>query len=383
MDRTPFRVEVADADLEDLKDRLARTRYSVPVEGAGWDYGTDRSYLEELCDYWRGSYDWRKHEAELNSYDQFTTEVDGERIHSLHVQSPVEGAFPLLVTHGWPGSVAEFLKVLGPLTDPAAHGGDPADAFTVVAPSLPGYGFSGPTRQQGWDSRRVAAAWAHLMAGLGYERYGAQGGDWGALVSTQLALVDPTHCGGLHINMVVAGPPPGDDMSNLSEGDQRGIADMAWYMEHESGYAKIQQTRPQTVGYGLDDSPAGLAAWIIEKFRVWSDCDGNIENSFTKDELLTNVMLYWVTRTAASSARLYYETTKSGRFGLGGNDRVEVPTGCAIFPRELFRPPKTWAEHAYNVVHWTEQPRGGHFAAMEVPDLLVDDVRTFFRQVRS
>jgi microsomal epoxide hydrolase len=381
METTPFRIEVPDAVLDDLAARLRNTRYSEPVEGAGWDYGTDRDYLEELCGYWRDGYDWRAHEAALNAYEQFTTEIDGERVHFLHVRSPVEGAYPLLVTHGWPGSVAEFLEVLGPLTDPAAHGGDAGDAFHVVAPSLPGYGFSGPTRQPGWDSRRVAAAWADLMAGLGYERYGAQGGDWGALVSTQLALVDPGHCGGLHLNMVVAGPPPGDDMSGLSEGDQRGLADMAYYMEHESGYAKIQQTRPQSVGYGLDDSPAGLCAWIVEKFRNWSDCGGDVERSFTKDELLTNVMLYWVTKTAASSARLYYETTKSGRFGTG-NDRVEVPTACAIFPRELFRPPRAWAEHSFNLQRWTEMPRGGHFAAMEEPDLLVDDVRAFFRTVR-
>jgi epoxide hydrolase len=381
MKETPFRIEVPDAVLDDLRARLGKTRYSVPVDGAGWDYGMDRAYLEELCGYWAGDYDWRRHETALNAYEQFTTEIDGERVHFLHVRSPVEGALPLLVTHGWPGSVAEFLKVLGPLTDPAAHGGDTADAFHVVAPSLPGYAFSGPTRQPGWDSRRVAAAWAALMAGLGYDHYGAQGGDWGALVSTQLALVDPTHCAGLHLNMVVAGPPPGDDMSGLTEAEALGLADMANYMEHESGYAKIQQTRPQTVGYGLDDSPAGLAAWIVEKFWAWSDCNGDIEHSFTKDELLTNVMLYWVTRTAASSARLYYETTKTGRFGPG-SERVEVPTGCAVFPRELFRPPRSWAEHSFNVVHWTEMPRGGHFAAMEEPELLIDDVRAFFRELR-
>jgi epoxide hydrolase len=382
VDITPFRMEVPDEDLEDLKLRLGRTRYSVPVAGAGWDYGTDRAYLEELCDYWRDQYDWRKHEAEFNGYDQFTTEIDGERVHFLHVRSPVEDAYPLLLTHGWPGSVAEFLKVIGPLTDPAVHGGDAADAFHLVVPSLPGYGFSGPTRRPGWDSRRVARAWAALMAGIGYEAYGAQGGDWGSLVSTQLALVDPEHCRGLHINLVVAGPPPGADLGALDEEGQQAIGEMAWYVEHESGYAKIQQTRPQTVGFGLDDSPAGLAAWIVEKFRVWSDCDGNVENSFTKDELLTNVMLYWVTRTAASSARLYYETTKSGRFDTG-NERVEIPTGCAVFPKEIFRAPRSWAAHAYNVVHWTEQPRGGHFAAMEVPDLLTEDVRTFFRLVRD
>ncbi|MGH9026907.1 MAG: epoxide hydrolase family protein [Acidimicrobiia bacterium] len=381
METTPFRIDVPDTVLDDLEARLANTRYSAAVDGAGWDYGTDRVYLEELCGYWRDDYDWRRHEASLNAFEQFTTDIDGERVHFLHVRSPVDSAFPLLLTHGWPGSVAEFLKVLGPLTDPLAHGGDAADAFHVVAPSLPGYGFSGPTHRKGWDSRRVAAAWAQLMAGLGYERYGAQGGDWGALVSTQLALLDPDRCRGLHLNMVVAGPPPGDDMSGLSAGDQRGLADMAYYMEHESGYAKIQQTRPQSVGYGLDDSPAGLAAWIVEKFRSWSDCGGDVERSFTKDELLTNVMLYWVTNTAASSARLYYETTKSGRFGPG-NERVTVPTACAVFPRELFRPPRAWAERSFNLKRWTEMPRGGHFAAMEEPELLVDDVRAFFREVR-
>ncbi len=303
-------------------------------------------------------------------------EIDGQRIHFIHQRSADDGALPLLVTHGWPGSVAEFSKIIEPLT---AAG---PDAFHVVAPSLPGYAFSGPTRERGWDTRRVAEAFAVLMADLGYRRYGAQGGDWGSMVSSQVALVDPAHVVGIHLNLVIAGPPEGEDFSTLTEAEQLGLRDVARYQEVDSGYAKIQGTKPQTLGYGLNDSPAGLLAWIVEKFRTWSDCGGDVERSFTRDELLTNVMLYWVTATAHSSARLYYETQKSGRFGAPG-ERIEIPTGCAIFPKEIARPPRRWAERQYNVVHWSEQPRGGHFAALEEPELLVDDVREFFRPLRG
>ena len=371
----PFRIDVADAVVEDLRRRLGQTRFSDQIDGAGWDYGTEAAYLQELCRYWEQDYDWRAAEKGLNRFDQYTTEIDGQRIHFIHQRSSDPKAMPLLITHGWPGSVAEFTKIIDPLSAPGP------DAFHVIAPSLPGYAFSGPTHERGWDTRRVAQAFATLMAELGYCRYGAQGGDWGSMVSSQVALVDSNHVAGIHLNLVIAGPPEGEDFSKLSEAELAALQDTATYMEIDSGYSKIQGTKPQTLGYGLNDSPAGLLAWIVEKFRTWSDCDGDVERSFTRDELLTNVMLYWVTATAHSSARLYYETQKSGRFGTAG-ERVEVPTGCAIFPREIARPPRRWAERTYNVTHWTEMDRGGHFAAMEEPELLVADVQEFFRALR-
>jgi pimeloyl-ACP methyl ester carboxylesterase len=377
----PFTVDVPDAVLVDLHDRLSRTRFPEQIPGAGWDYGTELGYVRDLVTYWNESYDWRKQEARLNSFEQFVTEIDGQRVHFLHVRSPESDALPLVMTHGWPGSVVEFLDIIGPLVNPRGYGGDPEDAFHVVCPSIPGYGFSGPTRERGWDPQRVAGAFATLMAGLGYERYGAQGGDWGSMISTQLALADPEHVAGLHLNMVIALPPEGEDFSTLTETEMAGLTSAADYMENDSGYAKIQGTKPQTIGYLLDDSPAGLAAWIVEKFRTWSDCDGDVERRFTKDTLLTNIMLYWVTATGHSSGRLYYEATKAGGFVAKGR-RVEVPTGAAIFPKEIIRPPRRWAERSYNITRWTEMPSGGHFAALEEPTLLVDDVRSFFASVR-
>jgi microsomal epoxide hydrolase len=377
----PFTVDVPDEVLADLHVRLRRTRFPEQIDGAGWDYGTELEYLRDLVKYWDESYDWRKEEMRLNRFEQFLTEIDGQRVHFMHVRSPEPGALPLVITHGWPGSVVEFLDIIGPLTNPRDHGGNAEDAFHVVCPSIPGYGFSGPTRERGWDPERVARTFATLMAGLGYERYGAQGGDWGSMITTQLALVDQQHLAGIHLNMVIALPPDGEDFSTLTENEMAGLASSADYMKNESGYAKIQATKPQTIGYLLDDSPAGLAAWIVEKFRTWSDCEGDVDRQFSRDTLLTNVMLYWVNATGHSSGRLYYEATKAGRFGPQGR-RVEVPTGAAIFPKEIVRPPRRWAEHAYNITHWTEMPSGGHFAALEEPGLLVDDIRSFFASVR-
>jgi len=379
LDITPFTVAVPDAVLDDLHERLARTRFPEAIPGADWDYGTDLAYERDLVAYWRDVYDWRAHEARLNELDHFTTTVDGARVHFVHQRSPEPDALPLIITHGWPGSIVEFLDVIGPLTDPRAHGGDPADAFHVVAPSIPGYAFSGPTADRGWSPERVARAWATLMAGLGYDRYGAQGGDWGAMITTRLGQVDPGHLAGIHLNMVVAGAPA-DGPGDLTPTELQGLADMASYFELDSGYMQIQATKPQTIGYALEDSPAGLAAWIVEKFRSWSDCRGDVESAFTRDQLLTNVMCYWCTGTAHSSARLYYENRVAGGFVAEG--RVEVPTGAAIYPREIVRPPRHWAEQSFNITHWVEQPRGGHFAAMEQPELFVDDVRAFFRTVR-
>jgi microsomal epoxide hydrolase len=378
----PFRVAVPDAVLDDLRRRLAATRYPEPLPGAGWDYGTDQDYLRELVDYWRDGYDWRATEARLNQLDHARTELDGQTIHFVHARSPRSDARPLLLTHGWPGSIVEFLSVLGPLTDPAAHGGDPADAFHVVAPSLPGYAFSGPTHERGWDIDRTARAWAELMRRLGYDRYLAQGGDWGAFVTTQVALLDPDHVAGIHVNMA-APNPAGDDPATWTDEEQAAMAAFARMLDAEGGYYRIQSTKPNTLGFALEDSPAGLCAWIVEKFRTWSDCDGDVERSFTKDQLLDNIMLYWVTGTATSSVRYYYEFTaalQAGRMDLGR--RVEAPTGYAHFPKEIIFTSRRWAEHQYHLTHYSEPARGGHFAAMEVPDLFVEDVRACFRGVR-
>lgn len=378
----PFRIDVPEDVLVDLRDRLARTRWPDQIPGSGWDYGTDMATLQQLCEHWRTSFDWRAAEARLNSFPQFTTTIDGQNIHFLHVRSPHEDALPLLITHGWPGSVWEFMRVIEPLTDPTRFGGRAEDAFHVVAPSLPGYGFSGPTAEPGWDNYRTAEAWKVLMARLGYDRYGAQGGDWGALVTANLGTLDPEHLVGIHLNMVVARPA---DAANPTEGVQpdefEGMQALGHFQEHETGYQQIQGTKPQTLTYGLFDSPAGLAGWILEKFRTWSDCDGDVFSVHTMDDLLANITIYWVTGTIGSSVRFYYEFRRSQRF-MPFVTPVTVPTGAAIFPKELYRPPLAWAKTAYNITHWQRYDKGGHFAAMERPDDLVADVRTFFATVR-
>jgi microsomal epoxide hydrolase len=358
----PFRVEVPEAVLTDLRERLAHTRWPDQLPGVEWEYGTDLSYLQELCEYWRKEFDWREAERRLNAFEQFTTEVDGHNIHFVHAVSASREAVPLLLIHGWPGSVVEFLDVIAPLSE----------TFHVVVPSLPGYGFSGPTIERGVDARRIAAMLAELMARLGYERYVAQGGDWGARIVRGLAQLDAEHLLGIHLTMFT--PQPSDEAMALAEpGEAVRRHDAA-----DLGYQRIQATRPQSLAYGLADSPAGLAGWIVEKFRLWSDCGGEIERSFTKDELLTNITLYWVTNTINSANRLYLEE------GIGGVGQpyppVTVPSAFALFPAELARPPRAWVERELNLVQWTEQPRGGHFAAMEEPELFVDDVRRFARE---
>lgn len=379
----PFRIAVPDAVLTDLRERLARTRFPDEIPGSGWDYGTDLAYMRELVAYWRDRYDWRAAEARLNAFPQFRAAVGGLGIHFIHVRGKGPAPFPIVITHGWPGSVAEFQKIIGPLTDPAAHGGDAADAFDVVAPSMPGYGFSDHPREPGMEPSRIAALWAELMRGLGYGRFGAQGGDWGAMVSTYLGANHADVVAGIHLNMVVAFPPEGPDaFDGLSEEELAGLGALDGFLKKETGYQQIQGTKPQTLGFALNDSPSGQAAWIVEKFRTWSDCDGDVERRFTKDELLTNIMLYWVTQTATSSARLYCETMRAGRFPPR-DVKVDVPTGCAIFPHEIVKPPRKWAEHRFNVRRWTRFPSGGHFAAMEEPAALVDDIRAFFRPLRS
>ena len=377
----PFEIRVPDAVLDDLRRRLAATRFPQQIEGTGWTYGAELSYVKELVAYWRDAYDWRAQEAALNRFPQFTTVIDDQRIHFVHARSKHADAVPLLILHGWPGSVVEFMNVIEPLTDPEAHGGRAGDAFHVVAPSLPGYAFSEPTKTTGYDTHRMAESFAVLMARLGYERYGVEGGDWGAITGNSVAILDAVHVLGLHTTMPLAFPPPDHDPADLSEREKADLADMAAFDADGTGYQKIQGTRPQTLGFGLNDSPAGLCAWITEKFHGWTDCDGHVENAVDRDQLLTNIMVYWVTETITSSARLYYETFKSGRVGVL-TARVEVPTGVARFPREIMRFPRKWVEQRYNVTHWTEMPKGGHFAAMEQPELFVTDVRRFFGTLR-
>jgi pimeloyl-ACP methyl ester carboxylesterase len=370
-----FRVRVDDDVLDDLRSRLARTRFPDRLDDTGWDYGIPVDYLRELVDYWRDEYDWRAHEARLNDLAHYRTEIDGQSIHFVHARSPHPDAFPLLITHGWPGSVVEFLDVIPRLTEPEQHGGTAADAFHVVAPSLPGYGFSEPTRTRGWDVVRIARAFAELMQRLGYTAYGAQGGDWGAQIATRIGVLDAEHCAAIHLNMPIAERPA--DPGELTDEEKADLAAMANFQREESGYAIEQGTKPQTLGVGLNDSPAGLLAWIVEKFRTGSDCDGDPENCFTRDQLITNVMLYWVTETITSSARLYRETRTSS----APQEYVGVPTGVARFPKEVLRFPRSWVERRYNVTRWTDMPHGGHFAAMEQPALLVGDLRAFFRTV--
>jgi pimeloyl-ACP methyl ester carboxylesterase len=384
MNVEPFRIAVPDAALVDLRERLARTRFPDEIPNCGWTYGTNLAYLRELVAYWRKRYDWRAEEARLNRFRHFRARVGDLRTHFIHERGVGPEPFPLVITHGWPGSVAEFAKILGPLTDPARHGGNAADAFDVVAPSMPGYGFSDHPTAPGMEPERIAALWAELMAGLGYTRFGAQGGDWGAMVTTYLGLRHADRVAGIHLNMVLALPEDrhNPDLTGVTPEELGDLMAMQQWLKDETGYQSIQGTKPQTLAYALNDSPAGLAAWIVEKFRSWSDCDGEVERRFTKDELLTAVMLYWVPETANSSCRLYYEAMHADKFPPTGF-RVEVPTGCAIFPKELIKPPRVWAERVFNVQRWSRLPRGGHFAAMEEPELLVEDIRAFFRPLRG
>jgi epoxide hydrolase len=374
---TPFRIDIPEADLDDLRGRLRRTRWPEPETVDDWSQGIPLGYVQALCDYWAEEYDWPATQARLNAFPQFRTELDGLGIHFLHVRSPEPDALPLIMTHGWPGSIVEFHKVIEPLTDPASHGGDPADAFHVVCPSLPGYAFSDKPARAGWGVERIAAAWAQLMPRLGYQRYGAQGGDWGASVTTCIGQQDVDHLAGIHLNMPIALPDPAT-MEDLTEKEQATIASFSHYDRWDSGYSKQQSTRPQTLGYGLVDSPAGQAAWIIEKFWSWTDCDGDPANVLTRDEMLDNVMLYWLSGTGASSARLYWES-----FHHFNTDPVTAPTGCSIFPKEILRTSRRWAEKRFiDLRYWNELEKGGHFAAFEQPEAFVNELRACFRQMR-
>lgn len=379
MSAAPFRVDVPRADLDDLSDRLARTRWPDELPGVGWSYGVDRDYLADLVERWRTGYDWRAHEARLNEVPQYTDTIDGQRVHFLHVRSPEPDATPLIVTHGWPSTVYDFLDVLAPLTDPRAHGGDPADAFHVVAPSLPGFAFSGPTRQTGWGVQRTARAWAELMRRLGYARYGAQGGDAGSIISAELGRVDPEHVIGVHVNALAnaATPTAPGDLDALSGPDQeRARRNQEWWYAH-SGYATQMGTRPQTLAYALNDSPAGQLAWNLEWFVDWDPGRTN-QAPVDQDTILTNVTIYWLTGTAGSAARFYREI---GAEAWGRRPaRSPVPTGVANFRGD--RAIRGLAELSNTVIWWTEHADGGHFASVQAPDLLVSDIRAFFRTLR-
>jgi pimeloyl-ACP methyl ester carboxylesterase len=373
----PFQVRITDEEATDLRERLARTRWPEAETVDDWSQGVPLAYVRELCAHWLNDYDIAAAEARFNAFPQFHTEVDGIDVHFLHVRSPHDGALPLVLTHGWPGSVAEFHDVIGPLTDPVAHGGDAADAFHVVCPSLPGYGWSGKPARAGWGVDRIAQAWAVLMAELGYDRYGAQGGDWGAAVTTALGLHDRDRVVGIHLNMVIAMPDPAT-FEDLTDAERASLDSLTFYQDWDSGYSKQQSTRPQTLGYGLVDSPAGQCAWIVEKLYAWSDCDGHPENVFSRDRMLDNVMAYWLPATGASSARLYWESFGRQRF-----DVVDIPVGGTVFPKEIFRPSRRWAEKQFtDLRYWSEPERGGHFAAFERPATFVDEVRAAFRTMR-
>jgi epoxide hydrolase len=379
-DVTPFHLAVPEAELDDLRARLRATRW--PERETHDDQGVALADLQRLCRYWADGYDWRVVEGRLNAGPQFRTVIDGLGIHFVHARSPHPEALPLVITHGWPGSVVEFLNVLGPLTDPPAHGGDPADAFHVVCPSLPGYGWSDKPAEAGWGVERTARAWATLMARLGYDRYGAQGSDWGTSISASLGQQEPAHLAGIHLAPPLAPPDPAT-LDNLTDREQDALAAMARGAERDSGYSTQQRTRPQTIGYSLVDSAAGLAAWITEKLRDWTDPASHLSD----DAILDNLMLYWLPRTGASSARLYWESLADVTRWLEGpleaRDLVDAPTGCTIFPHELQRPSRRWAERRFHDIrYWSEPDRGGHFAAFEQPELFVDELRAFFQLMR-
>jgi microsomal epoxide hydrolase len=377
----PFTLDVPKEVLDDLKGRLDRARFPDEIPGGEWRYGSDLAYVKELVAHWRERYDWRAHERELNRWPQFIVPIDEIDLHFIHAPGVGTRPLPLLLSHGWPGSVWEFHRIIPLLTDPGAHGGDPDDAFTVVAPSLPGYGFSFRAGQPRFNIARMADAFASLMTDvLGYRRFAAQGGDWGAFITSRLGLSYPDRLAGIHVTLLgvrrdLAAP------DHPTPEEQTYLEQLRHWEREETGYQWIQGTKPQTLAYGLTDSPVGLAAWIVEKFRTWSDCGGDVERRFSKDVLLTNVMLYWITGAIGSSFWPYY-ARRHEPWPLPDGQRITVPTAYARFPAEILHPPRPWAERAYNIARWTEMPAGGHFAALEEPEALVADIRAFFRELR-
>ena len=384
MEVQPYKVEVSQDVLDDLKRRLEHTRWPDEIVGSGWDFGSNLAYVKELCEYWRTEFDWRAQERDINTFRHFRTELDGLNIHFIHQRGKGPNPMPLIITHGWPSTFFELLKIIPPLTDPASHGGDPADAFDVVVPSLPGYGFS-DRPQIRMDIPSMARLWHILMLDvLGYDTFGSQGGDWGACVSARLGFNYPSNVAGVHLNNdTFACPYLGPGSREMSDREKTYREEVQIGNIEERAFARLQSTRPQTVAYALNDSPAGLAAWIVEKFRSWSDCDGDVEKVYSKDELLTNITVYWVTQTISSSVRIYYEAFYGNPWVLKRGERVEVPCAVALFPKDPYQVVREWAERSLNVQRWTEMPAGGHFAAMEQPQLLVDDIRAFFRHLRA
>jgi len=374
---TPFKIAATDDQLDDLKRRLRATRWPDQECVDDWSQGLPLAYAQEVCKYWVEKYDWRAREARLNRFPQFKTDIDGLGIHFIHVKSPHTDALPLVITHGWPGSIVEFHKVIDPLVNPTAHGGDAKDAFHVVCPTLPGYGFSDKPARTGWNVQHIAKAWSELMPRLGYQRYAAQGGDWGAAVTTYVGLQDPSNCIGIHLTMPLVAPDP--SAPDLTEREKSALGGMQHYNDWDSGYSKQQSTRPQTLGYGLADSPIGQATWILEKFWSWTDCNGHPESVLTRDELLDNIMMYWLPDAAASSARLYWESFRN----FSRDYQVHVPAGCSIFPKEIFRSSRRWAEKLFSkLVYFNELDKGGHFAAFEQPEMYLKEVRACFRKIR-
>ncbi|MGW5725800.1 epoxide hydrolase family protein [Nocardia beijingensis] len=380
-DITPFRIDIPQRQLDDLRSRLDATRWPAPLPGDGWDTGVPTAWLRELVDHWRTGYDWRAAEAQLNAYPQYTIEIDGQHIHFLHVRSPESGALPLLLTHGWPGSVAEFLDVIGPLSDPRAHGGDPADAFHLVIPSLPGFGFSGPVAEAGWTIERIAKAWAELMRRLGYERYGVQGGDIGGAVSPEVGRTAPDQVVGVHVNGAPGLPPlprAEAELASLTELERDRVRRIQAFMREEYGYIAVQSTRPQALAYGLTDSPVGQLAWIMDKFREWTHPRAvEPDKILDRDRLLTNVMIYWLTGTAGSSAYVGY--AQDAPWGEPKRNSG-VPTAALVFAHDVGI--RRYAEEENTITRWNDVDRGGHFAAMEEPALLTADIREFFRDLR-
>ena len=378
-----FTINIPDEVIADLRRRLLATRWPDEIENAGWEYGSSLAYMRTLVDYWRNGYNWRLQEAALNTLPQYRIALDGLHIHFAQVRGKGPAPVPIIITHGWPGSFIEMVKILPLLTDPAAHGGNPKDAFDVVVPSLPGYGFSDTPHDRGMYPNKIAALWAQLMNELGYDRFGAQGGDWGSAISIALGLDYPQRVLGIHLNYIAGRFLLGGTLNQPQEDEitKTYLAELRGWWDSEGGYSHVQATKPQTLSYGLNDSPVGLAAWIVEKFRTWSDSAGDLERVFTRDELLTNVMIYWVTETMPSSTRLYYET-RERPLRLSSTNRVGPPVAVALFPKEIAMPPRPLAERGLNIARWTVMPKGGHFAAMEQPELLAQDIREFFRTVR-
>jgi pimeloyl-ACP methyl ester carboxylesterase len=375
----PFTYRPSDAEIDDLRDRLHRTRWPERETVDDWSQGVPLQWLRSTCDYWADGYDFQAGAARLNRFPQFRREVDGLGLHYIHVRSPEPGAWPIVLTHGWPGSVVEFLDVIAPLTDPRANGGDPADAFHVVCPSLPGYGFSDKPTRTGWGLEAIASAWVTLMHELGYDRFAAQGGDWGAGVTAAIGAAHPDAVSAIHMNIVPSAPTP-EQLAAPAVDEVASLQTMATHQRWGTGYSQEQMTRPQTIGYSLVDSPVGQAAWILEKFWAWTDCNGDPERALTRDQMLDNVSLYWFTATGAASARLYWESLE--RFASAGG-AVDVPAGFTTFPKEIVNMSRRWAENRFSTItYWNEVDRGGHFAAFEQPDLFVDELRRWYRPFR-